>query len=151
VPIDQIEFDTILADPSKRVVGDLYWREDDDHSPALEFGAEVASDAGYPLYVKGWLNRLAGKLSYTVIHRAAGRIYALDLDADHHNPTCQRVGEKHKRSWTSQHADKLAYVPLELSAGPDDPVTAWRQFCVEAKIRHDGALHPPPPMQEELL
>jgi hypothetical protein len=151
MPVTQTEFDTILADASKRVVGDLYWREDDDHSPAFEFGAEVESEAGYPLYVKGWLNRLAGKLSYTVIHRAAGRIYALDLGADHHNPTCQRVGEKHKHSWTSQYADKLAYVPADVTAGPDNPVAAWRQFCTEATIRHEGALHPPPPMHEEPL
>jgi hypothetical protein len=70
---------------------------------------------------KGWLNRLAGKLSYTVIHRATGRIYALDLGADHHNPTCQRAGEKHKHSWTDQHADKLAHVPADATAGPDAP------------------------------
>jgi hypothetical protein len=108
VDITQIEFDTILAGASERVVGDLCRGEDDQYSPVFEFGAEVESDAGYPLYVKGWLNRPAGKLSYTVIHRATGRIYALDLGADHHKPTCQRVGEKHKHSWTSQHADKLA-------------------------------------------
>jgi len=151
MPVTQAEFDKILADASKRVAGDLYWREDDDHSPAFEFGAEVESEAGYPLFVKGWLNRPAGKLSYAVIHRATGRIYALDLGADHHNPTSQRLGEKHRHSWTDRHADKLAYVPVDVTAGPDNPVTAWQQFCAEAKIRHDGVLHPPPPTQEELL
>jgi hypothetical protein len=150
VPITQTEFETILADETKCVVGDLFWRGDDDHSPAVEFGAEVLSDAGYPLFVKGWFNRPAGKLSYTVIHRATGRIYALDLGADHHNPNCERVGEKHKHSWTDQHADKLAYVPVDVTAGPDAPAAAWRQFCAEANIRHDGILHPPPPIQEAL-
>lgn len=56
--ITQTEFEAILADETKRVVGDLSWREDEDHSPAVEFAAEIGSDPGYPLFVKGWLNRL---------------------------------------------------------------------------------------------
>ena len=151
MPITQSEFEAILADESKRIRGDLYWQEDDDHSPALEFVAAVESEAGYPLFVKGRLNRLSSKLSYTVIHRSTGRIYALDLGADHHNPTCQRVGEKHKHSWTDQHADKLAYMPKDVASGLEHPDAVWQQFCAEAKIVHDGSLHPPPPMQEELL
>jgi hypothetical protein len=73
------------------------------------------------------------------------------LGADHHNPTCQRIGDRHKHSWTDQHADKLAHVPADVTAAPDAPDAAWRQFCAEARIRHDGTLHPPPPMQEEPL
>jgi hypothetical protein len=150
VPITQTEFDAMMADETKRIVGDLRWREDDDHGPAVEFRVEVRSEAGYPLFVNGRLNRLAGTLSYTLIHRETGRVYALDLGADHHNPTCQRVGEKHKHSWTDQNADKLAYVPDDISASLDHPSTVWRQFCVEAKITHDGTLRNPPPVQEGL-
>ena len=71
-------------------------------------------------------------------------MYGLDLGADHHNPTCQRVGEKHKHRWTDTYADKHAYAPDEITAGVDDPIGVWRQFCAEAKIIHEGNLHPPP-------
>jgi hypothetical protein len=143
--------DVILADPSKRIEGDLRWTEDEDHSPAVQFRVEVGSDAGYPLQVNGRFNALAGTLSFTLIHRGTGRIYALDLGADHHNPTCQCVGEKHKHKWIDQFADKSAYVPDDITVGVDDPVEVWRQFCAEAKISHAGELQRPPAAQEEFL
>lgn len=79
-----------------------------------------------------------------------GPIYGLDLGADHHNPTCQRVGEKHKHAWTDQHADKLAYVPEDITAGLEEAVAVWREFCSETRIQHNGALEPPPAVQAEL-
>lgn len=148
MPIGQTEFDAMMDDASKRIEGDLRWRDDPDHSPALEFRAEVQSDAGYPLRVNGRYNPVAGTLSYTLIHRETGRVYGLDLGADHHNPTCQRVGEKHKHRWTDQFADKLAYVPNDITASPDDPVRVWQQFCAEAKIDHRGSLERPRPQEE---
>ena len=96
--ISQQEFEAILADETKEIAQDLVWREDEDHSPAREFRASVASQAGYPLFIVARYNPVAGALSYALIHRGAGRIYALDLGADHHNPDCNRVGEKHKQS-----------------------------------------------------
>ena len=47
------EFDTILDDLSKRIGGDIVWREDEDHSPSVEFRAEIQSDMGWPLFVRG--------------------------------------------------------------------------------------------------
>jgi hypothetical protein len=91
----------------------------------------------------------AGTLSYALIHRGAGRIYALDLGADHHNPTCQRLGEKHKHRWTEAFRDEEAYVPADVIAAWDNPVEVWRQFCAEAGIVHDGQMRPPQ-IQEEL-
>ncbi len=149
MPITQNEFEAMIAD-AKRVIGDLRWREDDDHSPAVEFRAEVESDAGYPLFVNARYNHLAGTLSHTLIHRSTGRVYALDMGGDHHNPSCQRVGELHKHRWTDQHADKLAYVPADITAPSADPVAVWRQFCAEANITHMGQLSAPPPHQNGL-
>jgi hypothetical protein len=122
MPITQTEFEAILTDESKRIEGELRWREDEDHSPAREFRAEVHSDAAHPLFINGRLNRLAGTLSFTLIHRGAGRIYALDLGADHHNPTCQNVGEKHKLSWQDATADKSAYEPQDITEGLENPI-----------------------------
>jgi hypothetical protein len=48
-------------------------------------------------------------------------------------------------------AGKEAYAPEDITAPPTDPVAVWRQFFGEAKIQHDGVMHPPPPIQMELL
>ena len=87
--MNQTDFDALLNDTTKRIVGDISWTEDEDHSPTVEFRVEVESDAGYPIFIRGSYNSLAGALSYTVVHRGSGRIYALDLGKDHHNPVAQ--------------------------------------------------------------
>ena len=149
--ITQTEFDTILDDNTKRIDGDIVWRQDPDHSPAYEFRIEIESDAGYPLLLNGWCNPIAGKLSYTILHRSTGRVYALDLGADHHNPDCNHVGEKHKHRWNDGFADKMAYVPSDITAAPDEVEKAWREFCAEARIMHNGRMQPIPKIQGELL
>ena len=56
--------------------------------------------SGWPLFVKGRYNAAAGTLNYSLILKTKGRIYALDLGKDHHNPQCHQVGEMHKHSWS---------------------------------------------------
>lgn len=145
------EFQSILADTSKRIDGDIVWEADEDHSPCVEFRAEVLSAAGWPLFVRGSYNPWIPALSYVLILKTAGRIYALDLGKDHHNPQCDAVGEKHKHRWTEQFRDKEAYVPHNITAPASDPVAVWDQFCGEANIRHQGKLHPVPTVQGELF
>ena len=70
--LSQQEFEAILADETKEIAQDLGWGEDEDASPAREFRAAVASATGYPLFVVGRYNPLAGTLSYVLIHRGAG-------------------------------------------------------------------------------
>ena len=147
--LTQQEFEAILADENKRIESDIAWREDPEHSPALEFRAELLSEAGWPIFVVARFNPWAGTLTYALIHRGAGRIYGLDLGADHHNTTCQRVGEKHKHCWTEGFRDKEAYVPADISEPWNEPVRVWRQFCAEAKIAHAGVLFTPT-IQDEL-
>lgn len=149
--ISQQEFDAILADTTKRIEQDLTWCDDEDHSPAVEFRAEVKSAAGYPLFLVGRYNQKAGTLSFALLHRGAGRVYALDLGADHHNPTCDHVGEKHKHSWTEAWRDKMAYAPEDITAPWNRPVEVWRQFCAEARIQHSGTLPAPPTEHQEEL
>lgn len=45
------EFETMLGDATKRIEGDIVWQEDEDHSPCLEFRAEIQSGSGWPLFV----------------------------------------------------------------------------------------------------
>jgi hypothetical protein len=147
----QTEFEAIVNDPTKAIVGDIHWSEDEDHSPCVEFRAEIGSTSGYPIFARGSYNALAGALSFTLVHRGSGRIYALDLGKDHHNPNCVFVGEKHKHRWNEPLRDKEAYVPADITASVDTPMAVWQQFCIEANIRHDGTMHAPPEIQMELL
>ena len=142
--MNQADFEALLADQTKVIVGDIRWADDEDHSPSVEFRVEVDSETGHPIFIRGSYNALAQTLTYALIHRASGRIYALDLGKDHHNPDCQNVGERHKHRWREPVRDKEAYVPLDVIAPVNNPLQVWEQFCVEASINHHGIMHPPP-------
>lgn len=147
----QSEFEALIKDSSKIIDGDITWNEDEDHSPTVEFRADLSSDAGYPLFVRGSYNQEAKALTYAIIHKSYGRIYGLDLGKDHHNPSCEYVGEKHKHRWDEKLRDKQAYVPDDITASTDDPITVWKQFCLEAKINHNGLMRHPPPIQMDMF
>jgi hypothetical protein len=140
----QNDFEVLISDASKRIFGDIHWDEDEDHSPSVEFRAEVESDAGYPIFIRGSYNAFALTLTYALIHRGSGRIYALDLGKDHHNPSCPYVGEKHKHRWNEKVRDKEAYVPSDITAPVNDPIGVWKQFCIETRIEHLGRMQQPP-------
>ena len=74
MPLTDAEFTTILADDSKRVPGDVTWKEDEDRSPALEFRVDVESTNRWPLLFKGCYNPAAGTPTYALILKTAGRI-----------------------------------------------------------------------------
>jgi hypothetical protein len=139
----QTEFETLINDETKRIVEDISWAEDEDHSPVLEFRVEVESDPGWPLFVRGSYNPRANTLTYALVHRGSGRIYALDLGKDHHNPSCENVGEKHKHRWTELFRDKEAYNPADITAAASQPGKVWSEFCAEAKIVHQGFFREP--------
>ena len=147
----QNEFELLISDTSKRITRDNTSSEDEDHSPSVEFRVGVESDAGYPVFIRGSYNAAALTLTYALIHRGSGRICALDLGKDHHNPDCHFVGEKHKHRWKEAVRDKEAYVPADITASVGDPVAVWKQFCEETKIQHAGKILPPPPQQLDLL
>lgn len=142
--LTQQEFDDILADFGKRIEGDLVWAPNPQHIGAVEFRAEVASDGGYPLFVAGWYRPQRFALAYTLVHRPAGRIYAINFGHPHTNPTTgERVGVKHKHYWTAENADRMAYNPADITEPWHRPVAVWRQFCAEARIEHRGVMHLP--------
>ncbi len=151
MPLSNAEFDAILTDCTKRIDGDIVWQQDEDHSPSLEFKVEIATAGGWPLFMKGTFNPLVPAISFALISKAAGRIYALDLGKGHRNPDGVRVGDPHKHRWSEQFKDKEAYEPSDITAAADDPVQVWQQFCQEAKIEHQGRMHPPPPVQGDLF
>ena len=145
------EFEALINDAAKRIVGDIAWQEDEDHSPSVEFRVEVQSDTGWPLFVRGSYNPLISALSYVLIMPNVGRIYGLDRGKDHHNPQCSQVGETHKHRWNERFRDKEAYAPEDITASTSEAVEVWKQFCAEAKIDHVGRMQPPPPQQPPLF
>lgn len=149
--LTQAEFDAMLSDTGKCIEDDIVWLEDEDHSPSMEFRAEIHSEAGWPLFVRGSFNPLIPALSYALILKNVGRVYALDLGKDHHNPQCNQLGECHKHRWTEQFRDKEAYVPPDITASAEDPVAVWHQFCAEASISHKGVMPKPPARTGDLL
>ena len=108
------EYEGIINDTNKAIDEDIAW-EGPLRSPTREFRVDIDSDDEYPIFVKGWYNTASGKLSYSIIHRTVGRIYGLDLGADHVNPDGKHVGEKHKNYWVSGSRDKWAYVPEDIT------------------------------------
>ncbi|MBK5940046.1 DUF6978 family protein [Halochromatium roseum] len=147
--LNSAEFDSILNDQTKQILGDIRWTTDEDHSHCVEFRMEVSSAGGWPLFIKGTYNPLIPALSYSLILKSDGRIYGLDLGKDHHNPQCSQVGECHKHRWTEACRDKDAYIPEDITATAEDPVTVWNQFCAEAAIAHNGRMFPPPSYSDD--
>lgn len=141
--ITLFECESIIEDPSKRIEGNLHWREIDNHQPACIFREPVLSNEEHPLEIMGRWNPMAGKLSYVLLYRGTGRIYALDLGSAHRNPDGKRVGDTHKHKWTAEFRDKWAYVPEDITAPWDRPLEVWQQFCAEAKINHLGMMSEP--------
>ena len=140
--LSQQEYNAIIDDDTKVIAKDIEWQPRS-NSPASEFRIDIDSDEGYPIFVKGWYNPSSGKLSYAIIHRSVGRIYGLDLGAEHRNPNGGLVGEKHKNYWVVGSRDKWAYVPDDITEKWNRPVEVWEQFCDEARLRHAGTLHYP--------
>lgn len=141
--ITQLEFETILADQTKRITGDIDWVDDRNHRPAVVFRVAITSDAGYPLRMVGRWNSKAGKLSYSLLYQGVGRIYGLDMGVPHRNPSGQSLDDLHKHSWTSEFRDRFAYIPADITALWNEPLKVWGQFCAEARLVHSGTLAPP--------
>ncbi len=117
--ITNTEFETILQDESKRIVGDPVWVEDEDHSPSVEFRVEVTSDTGWPLFVRGSYNPLIPALSCTMILKTAGRVYVAWTWAK--ATTIRRA----IRSVKTTNTDGVSY-----------SVTRKRMFLMKLRLRH---------------
>jgi hypothetical protein len=136
------DFEYIINDRSKHISRDIEWREGR-NSPAFEFRVDINTAEGYPIFLSGWYNPASEKLSYSIIHRRIGRIYGLDLGAEHRNPNGQFIGETHKNFWVEGYRDKWAYPPNDITEPFSNPVGVWRQFCGECNLHHMGHMKTP--------
>ena len=141
----QQEFEALMADPAKRIAGDIVWGVADSDPGARTFRVSVDAESGYPLFVQGRYNPKRGKLTFTLVctQEGVGRIYGLDFGQPHVNPDHSTAGDPHKNYWTEGDGDIWAYEPPDISATWDNPVLAWAQFCAEANIRFSGIMRPP--------
>ena len=147
--LSQTEYEEIMKDEGKVIEGNIAWTPSN-NPEAQTFRIDIES--GSPLFVQGWYNPFAEKLSYTIIHRGVGRIYGLDLGVNHRNPDGQLVGEKHKNYWAGcKERDKWAYVPEDITEPWNRPQAVWAQFCAEANLRHLGAMRAPKVQMESAL
>ena len=139
------EFEVLMADSTKRVIGDIAWEVSDSDPAARTFRTSVNSDSLHPLIVQGWYSPRREKLSYALVYNqeGVGRIYGLDFGASHPNPDGTKAGDPHKNYWTEDDGDSWAYEPTDISAPWNDPVRAWTEFCAEANIRFFGIMQPP--------
>lgn len=145
------EVAAILADPSKRIVGDLVWFEPTPGCAWVKFTAEVENSEGWPLKATGSYNRENQKISLNLLHPGVkGRLYGLEIGSAHAYPDGRKLEGTHKHRWTEDEGDAHVFVPDDVTAEPGEPVRAWHEFCAEAQIRHTGELKDPPDLQDEL-
>lgn len=144
--LSQKDFEELINNPKKYINNDIIWEKSAIRSFSLVFETKVTSDVSYPLVIKGKFVPLTEKLSYTILYNSVGRIYALDIGQDHKNPDGLKVGDKHKHRWVADVniKDKKAYSPSDITALASEPKNVWEQFCLEAKIIHNGVMHEPP-------
>lgn len=135
------EFQILLLDQSKEILGNITWEEDKNHKNSFIFKTDVDSTPKYPIYLKGSFNFKRGTLGFSIIHRDVGRIYGLDMGQTHRNrATGKKSGRVHKHRWTDLYRDQDTYVPTDITKPYNDVVGVWREFCIESNIRHMGQM-----------
>src|SRR5699024_10337337 len=92
------------------------------------------------------------KFSFTIVWNGH-RIKSLDIGKDHKNPPFNkenRVGKKHKHTWTDKWRDVWAYKPDDITDGADF-TQILNEFFIECNIKCNVNIPKVPPAQEELM
>ena len=113
----------IIADKSKVIEGEIIWQPDENIRGAQHFRVWVTSGKRNDLVLRGWFNHSSGKLSYTLFTPQVGRIYGLDLGANHTNENGERWVGTHKVRWTPEDHDTRAYVPKTSRLNGGNPLS----------------------------
>ena len=135
-----------LNDDQKKVVGDINWK---DHSKTgiggVEFIAKLEVNTGEAMQIKGFCNYVTRKLTFAVIASSCGRLYGLCIgDVRHTDAKSKKlIRGTHKHKYILPWRDRHAYVPGDITAKYDEVEKAWREFCLEAKITHEGTMDIP--------
>lgn len=142
--LSQAEFEAILADDSKRIVGDIVWESAGGHADARRFDVHVSSDAGRDLVVQGYFRPSKRKLALSLI--AAGRrVAGVDFGSNvrHRNLSGTRVTGPHLQFWSEQTGEVEARPLPEAAPDRDQPAEVWAWMCERLGILHLGDMIPP--------
>lgn len=139
--LSQADFESIIADDSKRIVGDIVWRRTRSHIPAFELSASIQSDFYSELRVAAWHRPDNSRLTLTLLYRNL-RIAGLDYGPNvaHTNRDGSRLVGAHFHVWDAEAGSAEAQSPVQFTAGPRQIDQTWRQFCAELRIVHLGDL-----------
>ena len=144
MPLSDAEFEQILSDRSKRIVGDIAWLDDDDHLSVREFRVEVESNAASGLFVEGTWRPLQEDLFLVLVDPRVGRIAGLCVGfIGHRNPDGTVLTGVHMHTWRETGGIKWAKSINEPALQWSDPLPPWRWFCETLNIGHLGTLGSP--------
>ena len=92
----------------------------------------------------GWWRPQSKKLSYTIVHAEAGRIFGLDLGSvPHLNPSGEQLVGGHMHIWVETDGDQAAFPRGGVGYSWENPLEVWQIFCAEVNLVHHGRLLPP--------
>ena len=142
--LSDAEFEAILSDRTKQIVGDIRWIPDADHLPGMMFAAPIDSARRWPLIMHGSWYPQHQTLYLNVSLTGTGAILRLCVGfSGHRNPEGTLLGPVHKHRWTARFRDEYAYEPDDITAHWDELAILWQQFCEEVGIVHLGTLFQP--------
>ena len=149
------EIQTILNDNSKKICGNILWTRNKSFSDIATFNIPIISDGLGELTLRGSYNLIYSKISFVIVYKQK-RIYSLDIGHDHTNrktKTQKRksIGSVHKHKWSRKFKDAYAYQPDDITAKAHEVEKAWKEFCIESKITHEGIFYHPSQRQQELF
>ena len=141
--LSQEEFEAILADESKRIVGDLIWVAEPGKPGGFKFRAPVRHAGELDMFVAGFERLSTKRLSFALVYDER-RIAGLDLGAVFHtNKDRTRIVGTHLHLWVEQNQETQAYAAPEVTARFDQTMPAWQQFCARLRIVHLGRFREP--------
>ena len=142
--LSQAEFDEILADDSKRIIGDIVWVAVSAHSDAKSFKASVLSNANDNLLVEGCFRPSKRKLGISLIvvgHRVAGIDFGSNIR--HRNVSGTRFEGAHLQLWSADAGAAEARPLPRGTPGWNQPVEVWLWLCDLLGIVHVGEMLSP--------
>ena len=139
----------MLVDDTKKIDGDIVWRQHPDIDFSVSFRATVVASNSEEYLLSGYYNRENKKFSLNLFRAGEKPFLRLCMASGHHNPSCAQAGDPHLHQWDDQNGDKIAgAVVFDVHDGMQQ---IWRSFCAWAKIQHNGTFESPPPQQPDMF
>ena len=142
----RFDIDSILADSTKRIEGDIFWRPHQTRRRTQEFKVDVLSDSLHAMRVVGWCNPNSKKVNLTLFLKqelSLLRVFAFNTGlVEYRCADGRRISGSHAHRWSTERQELLAEPRPHLPSW-DQPGQLWLQFCGETKIHHQGVMHPP--------